>query len=172
MAKICLVTGGLGFIGQYVVHGLLQRGETVRVLDLAQPTLKIPGVDYIQGSITDGALVSAAMENVDWVFHLAANAGLWSPRKQDFLTINQVGTRTVMTAAQAAGVGRVVHTSTESILKTDRLRTDRKKHQKRAPMGQALIDESVQLTFDDMVGAYCQGKYLAEQEALAAAALG
>lgn len=175
MAKVCLVTGGLGFIGQYVVRELLQRGKTVRILDLAKPEQRIPGVDYRQGSITDGALVSAAMENVDWVFHLAANAGLWSPRKQDFLSINQIGTRNVMTAAQAAGVARVVHTSTESILKTDKKinsKTKRKTHQQRASMGKALIDESVQLTFDDMVGAYCQGKYLAEQEALAAAARG
>jgi len=171
MAKICLVTGGLGFIGQYVVRELLQRGERVRILDLAQPEQQIPGVDYIRGSITDGDLVSAAMENVDWVFHLAANAGLWSPCKQDFLSINQIGTRTVMTAAQAAGVTRVVHTSTESILKTDRKRAGNAK-QRSALRGQALIDESVQLTFDDMVGAYCQGKYLAEQEAFAAAAWG
>ena len=65
-----------------------------------------------------------------------------------------------MTAAQAAGAQRVVHTSTESILKTDKAK---------AP---DLIDESVRLTYDDMVGAYCQGKFLAEQEAFAAAARG
>lgn len=171
MSKICLVTGGLGFIGQYVVHELLQRGETVRILDLAKPEQPIPGVAYIQGSITDGALVSTAMENVDWVFHLAANAGLWSPRKQDFLSVNQIGTCAVMTAAEAAGVQRVVHTSTESILKTDR-KQNRKIQSKRASMGKGLIDESVRLTFDDMVGAYCQGKYLAEQEAFAAAERG
>lgn len=158
MAKTCLVTGGLGFIGQYVVQALLERGESVRVLDLAQPEHPIEGVKYIQGSITDAGLVEAVMQGVDWVFHLAANAGLWSPRKQAFLTVNQTGTRNIMTAALAAGVQRVVHTSTESILKTDR-----------KPSGTEETDESVQLTFDDMVGAYCQGKFLAEQEALAAA---
>ncbi|MEL6901857.1 MAG: NAD-dependent epimerase/dehydratase family protein, partial [Cyanobacteria bacterium J06606_4] len=187
MAKVCLVTGGLGFIGQYVVRELLQRGDTVRILDLAQPAQPLPGVDYIQGSITDDVLVQDAMRGVDWVFHLAANAGLWSPRKQDFLTINQVGTRNVMMSAHRCGVQRVVHTSTESILKTDRKRETRsiengtvRKHEEQN-IGQAqdgtlseetLIDESVQLTFEDMVGAYCQGKYLAEQEALAAAARG
>ncbi|MBE7381077.1 MAG: NAD-dependent epimerase/dehydratase family protein [Leptolyngbya sp. SIO1E4] len=157
MAKTCLVTGGLGFIGQYVVQLLLHQGAQVRILDLAQPEQPIAGVKYIQGSITDQPLVEAAMAGVDWVFHLAANAGLWSPRKQEFLTVNQIGTRNVMMAAHAAGVQRVVHTSTESILKTDKLK------------GPDITDESVRLTFDDMVGAYCQGKFLAEQEAFQAA---
>ena len=154
--KTCLVTGGLGFIGQYVVQALLQRGAQVRILDLAQPIQPIAGVEYIQGSIVDWEIVESSMAGVDWVFHLAANAGLWSRRKQDFLTINQIGTRNVMAAAQAAGVKRVVHTSTESILKTDKGK------------GPDVIDESVRLTFDDMVGPYCQGKFLAEQEAFAA----
>ena len=160
MVKTCLVTGGLGFIGQYVVQRLLSQGARVRILDLAHPTQPIEGVEYVQGSITERPLVETAMEGVQWVFHLAANAGLWSPRKAEFLTINQIGTRHVMQAAQAANVQRVVHTSTESILKTDKT------------SGPAVIDESVRLTFDDMVGAYCQGKFLAEQEAFAAAERG
>lgn len=160
MAYTCLVTGGLGFIGQYVVEQLLRRGANVRILDRAQPEQRLDGVDYIQGSITDWHIVNSSMTGVQWVFHLAANAGLWSPRKKDFLTINQTGTRNIMVAAQKAGVQRVVHTSTESILKTDSAN---------AP---DLIDESVQLKFEDMVGAYCQGKFLAEQEALAAAKRG
>lgn len=160
MAKTCLVTGGLGFIGQYVVEELRSRGESVRILDLASPEQLLDGVEYVQGSITDRPLVETAMEGVHWVFHLAANAGLWSPRKQDFLTVNQIGTRHIMEAAQVAQVERVVHTSTESILKTDKGHVP------------AIIDESVNLTLDDMVGAYCQGKFLAEQEALAAAERG
>ena len=163
MAKNCLVTGGLGFIGQYVVSELLARGFRVRILDLAKPLTPIAGVDYIQGSITDRALVHSAAEGAHWVFHLAANAGLWSRDKQSFLSINQTGTQNVMDAARAAGAARVVHTSTESILKTDK----RVRPNRRSP--NPLIDESVRLTFEDMVGPYCQGKYLAEQVALAAA---
>lgn len=160
MAKTCLVTGGLGFIGQYVVEELRSQGAHIRILDLASPEQPLDGVEYVQGSITDRPLVETAMDGVQWVFHLAANAGLWSPRKQDFLTINQIGTRNIMEVAQVAQVERVVHTSTESILKTDKGHVP------------AMIDESVNLTFDDMVGAYCQGKFLAEQEALAAAQRG
>ncbi|ASC73202.1 PutativeNAD-dependent epimerase [Halomicronema hongdechloris C2206] len=161
MGKRCLVTGGLGFIGQHLVRLLQQRGHTIRILDLDRPQQPQPTIDYVQASIVDAEPVTQAMADIDWVFHLAANAGLWAPRKQDFLTINQQGTRTVMAAAQAAGVERVVHTSTESILKCDRIPAD----------GQET-DESIRLEFDDMVGPYCQGKFLAEREALAAAARG
>lgn len=211
MKKNCLVTGGLGFIGQYVVKELLSQGHRVRILDLKQPAQPLPGVHYLQGSITDRALVYSATEGAHWVFHLAANAGLWSPDKQSFLSINQTGTQNVMDAAQATGVERVVHTSTESVLKTDRLKTEQRKIEQRkteqrrtnkreknkrsfaeqssgahastdvaiAPttdittgLTTNLIDESVELTFEDMVGAYCQGKFLAEQVALNAAKQG
>ncbi|MEM6451899.1 MAG: NAD-dependent epimerase/dehydratase family protein [Cyanobacteria bacterium P01_D01_bin.105] len=168
MAKNCLVTGGLGFIGQYVVSELRSRGHRVRILDLNQPLQPITGIDYVQGSITDRALVNSATKGAHWVFHLAANAGLWSRDKQSFLRINQTGTRNVMEAAQAAGIERVVHTSTESILKTDKRSSSRPIN----GLDNGLIDESVQLTFEDMVGPYCQGKYLAEQEAFAAAKRG
>jgi len=143
------------------VQLLQQQGASVRILDLDRPQHPQPAIEYIQGSIVDAAVVARATAGVDWVFHLAANAGLWAPRKQDFLTINQHGTRTVMAAAQAAGVERVVHTSTESILKSDRI----------AAVDQET-DETIALSFEDMVGPYCQGKFLAEQEARAAAAQG
>ena len=163
MGTSCLVTGGLGFIGQHLVQLLLNQGHTVRILDLAQPNQKIDGVEYITGSITDRATVHQSMKGIDRVFHLAANAGLWSPRKQDFITINQTGTRTIMEESLAAGVSKVVHCSTESILKSVR------RSGQKAP---TPTDESVKLTIEDMAGAYCRGKFVAEQEALAAAKKG
>ncbi|NEP45354.1 MAG: NAD-dependent epimerase/dehydratase family protein, partial [Okeania sp. SIO2H7] len=143
MGTSCLVTGGLGFIGQHLVQLLLNQGYSVRILDLAQPLQSIDGVEYITGSITDRAIVRQSMQGIDRVFHLAANAGLWSPRKQDFITINQTGTRNIMEEALAAGVDKVVHCSTESILKSVR-RSGR-------PANEAT-DESVELTLEDMAG--------------------
>ena len=159
MGTSCLVTGGLGFIGQHLVQLLLNQGHTVRVLDLAQPLQVMDGVEYITGSITDRSVVRQSMQGVDCVFHLAANAGLWSPRKQDFITINQTGTRNIMEEALAAGVAKVVHCSTESILKSVR-RSGRTANEP--------TDESVELTLEDMAGAYCRGKFVAEQEAFSA----
>ena len=162
MGKHCLVTGGLGFIGQHLVQLLLGQGDTIRIFDLASPNEKIDGVEYITGNITDRPAIENAMDEVDQVFHLAANAGLWSPRKQDFVTINQAGTRNVMDAALNHNVERVVHCSTESILKSVR-------RQPGKPQSDCEeINESIQLTLEDMSGAYCRGKFVAEQEAFAA----
>ncbi|MEB3213752.1 MAG: NAD-dependent epimerase/dehydratase family protein [Leptolyngbyaceae bacterium] len=170
MGKRCLVTGGLGFIGQHLVTLLLDRGDRVRIFDLATPTDRIDGVEYVTGNITDRPAVENAMQGIDHVFHLAANAGLWSPHKDEFITINQSGTRNVMDAALSHGVERVVHCSTESILKS--VRTTSQSIASTPSADKPLIDESIQLTLEDMAGAYCRGKFVAEQEAFAAARRG
>ncbi len=162
MAKKVLVTGGLGFIGRHLVDLLLARGDSVRILDLAEPTNPIPEVEYIRGSIVDRDLVRHSMKEVQLVFHLAAIAGLWTRNKRDFIAVNQLGTRNVLEAALATpSLEKVVHTSTESILKSYRHRDQG-----------TQINESVNLTLQDMPGPYCQGKFLAEQEAFKAAQRG
>ena len=162
MTKKVLVTGGLGFIGRHLVDLLLARGDSVRILDLAEPTNPIPEVEYIRGSIVDRDLVRRSMKEVQIVFHLAAIAGLWTRHKSDFISVNQLGTKNVLEAALAApNLEKVVHTSTESILKSYR-------HHDRY----TRINESVNLTLQDMPGPYCQGKFLAEQEAFKAAQRG
>ena len=161
MRELTLVTGGLGFIGRHLVEALVGRGMSVRVLDLQAPERPRPGVDYRTGSITDAGTVAAAMDGVGRVFHLAARAGLWAADPAEMLAVNQQGTRNVLEAAERAGVERLVHCSTESILKS-RLRDP----------DSGLIDETVQPPEAEMCGAYCVAKLRAEQEALAAARRG
>ncbi len=161
MNGISLVTGGSGFIGKHVVNQLVSRGDQVRVLDLQHPLNPIPGVEYISGDITELRDVRKAMIGVNKVFHLAAKAGLWSYRNSDFYQVNQVGARHVFQEAESVGVDRIVHCSTESILKSFRRKS-----------GFEPTDESVDLTLEDMPGHYCRAKFLAEQEALNAAKRG
>jgi UDP-glucose 4-epimerase len=70
-----LVTGGAGFIGSHIVEHFQGKAE-VRVLDnLRSGYLKIlEGLDheFIEGSITDRAIVKKAVEGVDYIFHMAA----------------------------------------------------------------------------------------------------
>ena len=158
MGKKVLITGGLGFIGQHLVDLLLARGDSIRILDIAEPNKPISGVEYINGSIVDRDLVRRTMKGVQIVFHLAAKAGLWTRDKREFISVNQLGTKNVLEAAlETPTIEKVIHTSTESILKSYR-----------HPYHQTKIDESVKLTLEDMPGPYCRGKFLAEQEAFKA----
>jgi len=153
-----LVTGGCGFIGSHLVDRLAKRGDQVRVLDLRPPTQPITGVDYRRGSITDPAVVDAAAAGCRRIFHLAALSGLWAQNKHAFISVNRNGTRNVLAAARRHGVETVVHTSTESVLIA--------MGRGRAPQ---RVNERTECALDEMAGAYCRGKYLAEQEARRAA---
>lgn len=156
-----LVTGGCGFIGTHLARLLLDRGESIRVLDLREPVERIEGVEYRQGSITDAGKVREASTGCRRVFHLAALSGLWARDKNAFLGVNRYGTRNVLEAARRADVETVVHTSTESVL----IAMGRGR-------GPQTINEHTRCALDEMAGPYCRGKLLAEEEARRAAAEG
>ena len=96
------------------------------------------------------------MKGVDRLYHLAANPNLWSARKDEFEETNVQGTRTVLAQAERADLERIVYCSTESIIKHRR--------------PEASGTTSPAPTVDDMPGPYCRSKFLAQEEALRAAA--
>lgn len=162
MTSRSLVTGGAGFIGAHLVRLLRESGESVRVLDLTPAgtdETAMAGVEWVQGSILDAAVVRDAMAGVTRVFHLAADPNLWARDKNHFTAVNLDGTRQVLEAAADAGVRKFVYTSTESIIKGTR-RSD------------GVVTEEFAVTVDDMPGPYCRSKFLAEQEARAFAERG
>ncbi|MEO1311021.1 MAG: NAD-dependent epimerase/dehydratase family protein [Pseudomonadota bacterium] len=154
-----LVTGGAGFVGRPLCDALLARGETVRVLDLADEG--VPGTEHLKGSIIDADIVQHAMVGVSCVFHLAGNAQLWAPDPGVFDIVNRAGTDTVLVAAEAARVERFVHCSSLTTLIG-----------RRNPQRPIDLDETQRLKPDDMLGAYPRSKLLAERAAEAAAARG
>ncbi|MHC4404046.1 MAG: SDR family oxidoreductase [Planctomycetota bacterium] len=120
-----LVTGATGFIGTQLVQALTNRGHAVRALSrrsnpepppgLApddRGPLYHPNVERVGGDVTDAAALRSAMQGCRYVFHLAAYAQNWAPDPQTFFDVNVEGTRNVFEAAQAAGIERVVWTST------------------------------------------------------------
>ncbi len=157
MSRLNLVTGGAGFIGRHLVRRLSERGERVRVLDIAEPGPLPAGVEVIRGTITDAPTVRQALVGVDRLYHLAANPDLWTRDPRDYELVNVEGTRTVLDEAAACDLQRIVFTSTESILKS-RYRNGVNGND----------DGSIELSLDDMAGPYCRSKYLAERLAFAA----
>lgn len=117
-----LVTGGAGFIGSHIVTAIVERGDSVRVLDnfdtgnRANLAHVADQVEIIEGSITDPQAVAQAVKDVEIIFHQAALASV--PRSVDApLDTNAVcvtGTVNLLDAARKAGVRRVVYAGSSS----------------------------------------------------------
>jgi UDP-glucose 4-epimerase len=118
----CLVTGGAGFIGSHLVEGLLARGHQVRVLDdlstgkLANLRAVKGRMEVIEGSITDPAAVSRAVQGREVVYHLAALPSVTRSVEEPVLSheVCATGTVRVLDAARRAGVRRVVYAASSS----------------------------------------------------------
>lgn len=115
-----LVTGGAGFIGSHIVRSLIDRGAQVRVLDLLSSGRRenLAGVadrvDLMVGDVADPATVRAAVDGAEYVLHLAALVSVPESveRPERNFEVNLAGTQHVLMAARAAGVRRVVFSST------------------------------------------------------------
>jgi 2-alkyl-3-oxoalkanoate reductase len=112
----CVVTGGGGFLGLYIVEQLCGRGDDVRAFcRSAYPRLDELGVETVRGDVRDAEAVRAACRDAEVVFHTAAVPGVWGPW-ETYYGINTVGTRNVIAACKAAGVPALVYTSSPSVI--------------------------------------------------------
>ncbi len=107
-----LVTGGSGYFGGVLVDRIRAQGDRVRVFDLNPPAG--PGVEYAPGDVRNRAALARACEGVDVVLHNVAQVPLARDRAL-FRSVNVVGTANVLVAARAAGVDKVVHTSSSAV---------------------------------------------------------
>ena len=111
-----LVTGGGGFLGGGIVDACLARGYSVRSFARGDyPHLEKKGVEVLRGDLGDAAAVRAAVRGCDAVFHVAALAGMWGEYER-YHRANVLGTRNIIEACRAQGVGRIVYTSSPSVV--------------------------------------------------------
>ncbi len=148
-----LITGGTGFIGSHIARELIANGHTPRILRREKSPLKaLEGltVEHAIGDVTDPDSLEKAMQGCDWVFHVAAVADYWRADKSKMYFVNVDGTRNVFTAAEKAGVKRVVFTSSGAAIgiKADKTPSD----------------ETVRFNLDPARFPYGHTKFLAEAE--------
>ena len=111
-----LVTGGGGFLGGAIVAHLLAAGYRVRSFGRGDyPALQRMGVTVFRGDLTDRLATRQACAGCAIVFHNAAKAALWGDW-DSFFRPNVVGTENVLEACRREGVGRLVYTSTASVV--------------------------------------------------------
>jgi dihydroflavonol-4-reductase len=152
MTDTVLVTGASGFVGAAVARAAVARGFRTRVL--MRPTAdrrNIAGLDVepVTGDMRDEASMTRALDGVRYLFHVAADYRLWARDPGEIARNNLKGAQAVMGAAKAAGVERIIYTSSVAALK---------------PGHGNAVDETSRHTPQSVIGAYKRSKLLAERE--------
>lgn len=156
-----LVTGGTGFIGANLVDGLTAAGHTARVLRRRSSRLDVlEGLSYEDaiGDVLDFGSLVPAMTDCDWVFHVAGVSDYWRYGVKWLYQVNVEGTQNMLRAAQAAGVKRLVYTSSIAALGV--------------PPAGKVADETEDFNVSPRRYPYGHSKHLAEQEVRRAASEG
>jgi UDP-glucose 4-epimerase len=118
-----LVTGGAGFIGSHIVDSLVDRKAEVIIYDnLSTGNLfylerKREQVQFVKGDILETARLARAMEGVDFVFHLAANADVRRGIENTHIDLQQnvIGTHSVLEAMKAQAVKAIAFSSSATV---------------------------------------------------------
>jgi UDP-glucose 4-epimerase len=163
MEKI-FVTGAAGFIGSTLVDRLLAEGRTVIGWDnfstghreFLRAAMTHPKFKLIEGDCLDLPALTRAIDGVDFVFHLAANAdvrfGLQHPGKD--LQQNTTATFNILEAMRAGGVKRLAFASTGSVYGETKIIPTPED----APFPiQTSLYAASKLACEGLIHAYCEG---------------
>ena len=113
MSKV-LITGATGFIGNHVARLCLARGDEVRVMVMPgedRSPLEGMAVNVVEGNLLNAESLHSAVRGVDQLYHLAALFAVWTREPDLHFKINVEGTRSMMQAALAADLDKIVYTS-------------------------------------------------------------
>ncbi|HEY2466742.1 MAG TPA: hopanoid-associated sugar epimerase [Terracidiphilus sp.] len=152
------VTGATGFVGHHVAKALAEQGAELRFL--VRKSSKLSNLEGIDGDTVVGDLAkpdsyAPALQGCDAIMHVAADYRLWIRDPDAMYRANVDGTRDLLKLAREARVRRVVYTSSVATMHffTNGI----------------VSNEDTPVTLGDMVGHYKRSKFLAEQQAVAAA---
>jgi dihydroflavonol-4-reductase len=152
------LTGATGFVGHHVARALAAEGAGLRLLVRKTSNLKnLEGIDgdTVVGDLASPESYAPALAGCDAVLHVAADYRLWIRDPDTMYRANVDGTRDLIRLARDARIRRVVYTSSVA---TMHFRTDG-----------IVINEDTPVSLADMVGHYKRSKFMAEQQAIAAA---
>ena len=155
------LTGATGFVGSHVARAYAAAGADLRLLTRATSNLAaLEGlsVETIVGDLRQPEALRTALTGCDALVHVAADYRLWVRDPEAMHQANVVGTRELLRLAREVGIPRVVYTSSVATMGFQRDGT--------------IVDEASPVALADMIGHYKRSKFLAEQEAIRAAAAG
>ncbi len=155
------LTGSTGFVGGHVARHFVTAGAELRLLVRKSSRLdNLEGLtaEMVTGDLREPESLRTAIAGCEIVAHVAADYRLWVRDPNAMLAANVNGTRDLLRIAREEKVRRVVYTSSVATMgfKSDG----------------TIVDEQTAVSLAEMIGHYKRSKYLAELEALSAAANG
>ena len=105
-----LITGATGYLGRALVSAFQASGHSTVAFSRHAGTSGLPG-ETVDGDVRDAAALACAARECEALCHSAALVSVWKRRREDFDDTNVGGLRNALDAARAAGIGRVVYTS-------------------------------------------------------------
>jgi len=155
------LTGATGFVGRHVARAYAAQGAELRLLTRStsnRAALEGLRAEVVTGDLTNVEGLRTAVRGCEALVHVAADYRLWVRDPRAMYAANVDGTRGLLRIAGEEGVAKVVYTSSVA---TMGFRSDL-----------TMVDETTPVSVKDMIGHYKRSKYLAEQEAIAAAKAG
>jgi dihydroflavonol-4-reductase len=154
--NLTLLTGATGFVGAAVARALAARGHALRLL--VRPGSRRTHIadlpaEYAEGDLNDAESLARAVKDCRYLFHVAADYRIWVPDPDAMIATNVHATENLLRLAHAAGVERIIYTSSVAALGLN-------------PKGVPPADENTPITYDEVAGAYKKSKFLAEQMAI------
>jgi len=109
------ITGATGFLGTNLVHLLINDGHDITAIKRATSDIsafdKLP-INWFEGDVLDiESLYSACADDVDWIFHVAADTNMWSANNEQQTKVNLQGTANMIEVALDKQAKRFIHTS-------------------------------------------------------------
>jgi dihydroflavonol-4-reductase len=155
------LTGSTGFVGSHVAREYAAAGADLRLLTRA--TSKLAAIEGLAAEVVVGDLrqpeaLRTALRGCDALVHVAADYRLWVRDPKEMFASNVYGTRALLRIAREEGVSKVVYTSSVATMGFK--------------MDGTIVDETTPVSLAEMIGAYKRSKFMAEQEAVAAASAG
>ncbi|WP_424357750.1 NAD-dependent epimerase/dehydratase family protein [Methanocella sp. MCL-LM] len=115
--KKVLVTGAKGFVGRYLVNGLLQEGAEVVGLSTDGPLTHKTGLRWVSGDITQTHSLEGLCNGIDIVYHLAAISNVDASIRDPIKTFhtNAMGTANLLEESRKSNVKKFVYVSSAHV---------------------------------------------------------
>lgn len=134
------ITGATGFVGQAVLDAAKRQGTAIRALTRRAQEAR-DGVDWVEGTLSDGASLDRLIDGAEAVIHIAGLTN--APDPDDFHQANVIGTRNLLRACQDASVRRFVFVSSLSARKPELSRYGASKSEAERWVGASRLDWTI-----------------------------